>query len=465
MGKGKSRTTSKSAYTDTINMRVDNNRFASVKENPNVNHKQKFYTKYFMNSNNKSTVTRNPLSINDAQARKKFQLLVNEFESSWELKLSDISKSELLFLCLDFVENTNSIIHLKDDARKFLTYRFLFPDIMKLYLYKVFYPRAFDFEIIETETDNSIEFKSNYIEENFEKIFRNIELMCLAVVYDAMMIAVENCSRKHIEAMKKYKDYVTPSNSVNELSEDLDLLFKNAKDGRTDLIKKFKSSIVFFARYYNYLYKTRKVKDKLITSIFKDKAFYEGKRSDDSRNALVAAYGECSEILNENACPFTMLLNMYHINKKSCLYDLNIMKENIDFMPFALDGIITKHLINNMISENSTGLQQKTCNSLNLSSVYNNPNCIISNLTPRDYEMIDFIITRSAKSFEAYYFKDGDADLKTSKVCEIIDCIDEQENTKTMAEIISPFTTLETNNVDYEKVTDWIKPIIKGDEM
>lgn len=160
-----------------------------------------------------------------------------------------------------------------------------------------------------------------------------------------------------------------------------------------------------------------------------------------------------------------MLLNMYHINKKSCLYDLNIMKENIDFMPFALDGIITKHLINNMISENSTGLQQKTCNSLNLSSVYNNPNCIISNLTPRDYEMIDFIITRSAKSFEAYYFKDGDADLKTSKVCEIIDCIDEQENTKTMAEIISPFTTLETNNVDYEKVADWIKPIIKGDEM
>ena len=459
MGKGKSKTTSKSAYTDTINMCINNTKFSAPEENPNVNHKEKFYTKYFINSNNQLTVTRNPLSINDAQARKKFLRLVSEFESNTELKLSDTSKSELLLLFLDFAETTNSIIHLKDDAMQFLVYKFLFPDIMKLYLYKVFYPRVFDFEIIETTTDTNIIFKSSYIEENFEQIFKNIELICLSIVYDAMLIAVENCSLKHIIEMKKYKATVIPSDSAYTILENLDEEFKASTELRANLIKNFKSSIVFFARYYNYLYKNRQIKEKLITYIIKINAFYAGKRADDSRNALISAYGECSEMLSEDARPFTMLLNMYHINKNSCLYDLNIMKNNIDFMPFALDGIVTKHLIDKMISENSTRLQQKTDNSLNLSSVYNNPNCIISNLSLKDYEMIDFIITHSAKSFEEYYFKTDDADLKTSKVCEIIDCIDEIGYTETMAKIISPFANLQTNNVDYSKVVDWVKPI------
>lgn len=459
MGKGKSKTTSKPAYTDTKNMCINNTNFAFIKENQKVKHKRNFYTRYFINSNNQFTVTRNPLSINDAQARKKFLQLVSEFESNTELKLSETSKSELLLLFLDFAETTNSLIRLKDDARQFLIYRFLFPDIMKLYLYKVFYPRVFDYDIIETETDNSIVFKSSYIEENFEQIFRNIELMCITIVYDAMLIAVENCSARHIEAMKKYKMSVIPSDNACAISENLDIEFKASCEQRTNLIKTFKQSIVFFARYYNHLYKNRKVDDKLITYLFKTNAFYSGKRADDSRNALIVAYSECSELLNEDTLPFTMLLNMYHINKNSCLYDLNIMKDNVEFMPFALDGIVTKHLIDKMISENSTGLQQKTDNLLSLSSVYNNPNCIISNLSPKDYEMIDFIITHSAKSFERYYFKRDDEDLKTSTICEIIDCIDKGSYTPTIVKIISPFANLQTNNVDYSKVVDWVKPI------
>lgn len=82
---------------------------------------------------------------------------------------------------------------------------------------------------------------------------------------------------------------------------------------------------------------------------------------------------------------------------QSSNYDLNIMKDNVDFMPFALEGIVAKHLINKMIYDNSSGLQQRTDKLLNLNSVYNNTNCIISNLTSNNYEMIDCIITNLPK--------------------------------------------------------------------
>jgi hypothetical protein len=72
-------------------------------------------------------------------------------------------------------------------------------------------------------------------------------------------------------------------------------------------------------------------------------------------------------------------------------------------MPYAIDGILTKHYINQMILDNNDKLKKKVNASLNLSSVYNNPNCIISNIAPRDYEMLDYIISHTAKTFETYY--------------------------------------------------------------
>ncbi|MCI5971040.1 MAG: hypothetical protein SOW78_02855 [Clostridia bacterium] len=421
---------------------------------------KKFFSQYFRDSNKNLTITRNPLSIDDAQARKKFLRLISDFENNNKLNLSNMSKSELLFLFLDFAETTNSIIHLKDDARQFMAYRLLFPDIMKLYLYKMFYPRIFDFDIIEKEKGKEIKFKSSYIEENFKQIYRQIEFMCLTIVYDALLIATENCSMRHIEAMKSYKANLIPSDSVDNILANLDLEFKAEKETRTELVEKFKTSIIFFARYYNHLYKGRKIENKLLTSILKLTAFYSGKRADNSRNALIDAYRECHQLLNDTSHPFIMLLNMYHINKNSCLYDLDILKDNVDFMPYAIDGIITKQHISKMILDNNTGLQKETDTSLNLSSVYNNPNCIISNLTPKDYEILDFTITHSAKSFETYYFKKDDIDLKTSIVCKIIDWIDRGGYTATIAETIPVFENLETNNVDYAKVVSWIKPTI-----
>lgn len=487
MGKGKSKTSSKPAYDKTINNCIDNKKFDPNKGiNENV-HSNSFFYRYLRNSIGKISITRSTLSVDDKYARNRFIDLVSEFNFNCKKNIRTISKAELMFTFLNFTENTNSIIHLKDDSRQFLTYRFLYPNIMKLYLYKLFYPSILDFDITENDGEKIIIFESPYIEENFEQIYKNINFICETIVYDALLIATENCSMKHIESMKNYKTSIIISDSIDEIMKHLDEQFKieteksekksdnasensdrktkQSEDPRITLLKNFKSSIVFFAKYYNYLYKNSNSKDKLLTFIMKIKAFYSGKRADDSRNALIGAYEECSELLNKDASPFTKLLNMYHINKNSCLYDLNILKDNVDFIPFTLDGIITKHYINKMISANNTEIQQEIDNSLSLTSPRNNPNCITSNLTLKDYEMLNFIITRSAISFEEYYFKSDDTDLKASKVCEIIDSLNNNERTETMAGIIPLFDYLQTNNVDYATVMDWVKPIPQGDEM
>ena len=487
MGKGKSNSSSKSAYDKTKNNCIDNKKFAPNKGiNENV-HNSSFFYRYLRNSSGEIKITRNTLSVDDKYARNRFIDLVSEFNFNCKQNIRTISKDELMFLFLDFVENTNSIIHLKDDSRQFLTYRFLYPDIMKLYLYKMFYPRIFDFDITENDGEKIIIFESPYIEKNFEQIYKNINFMCETIVYDALLIATENCAMKHIASMKSYKASITTSDSVDNILTHLDVQFKseakepkkkadNASENsdkntkqsespRITLLKNFKSSIVFFAKHHNHLYRNRTSKDKLLTSIMKNNAFYSGKKADDSRNALIVAYEECSELLKKDAYPFTKLLNMYHINKNSCIYDLNILKDNVDFIPFTLDGIITKHYINKMIAENNTEIQQKIDNSLSLTAPLINPNCIISTLTLKDYEMLNFIITRSAISFEEYYFKSDNADIKVSKVCEIIDTLNNNERTETMVRIIPLFDYLQTNSVDYSLVIDWVKPIPKGDGM
>ena len=467
MGKGKSITSSKSAYTDTTNKCISNDTFMSDRvihyESQREKHTNKFLSQYFRDSNDVLTITRNPLTVDNAKARKNFLKLVSEFEKNNNLKLRDISKAELLYRFLDFTENTNSIIYLKDDARQFMAYRFLYPDIMKLYLYKMFYPSIFDFDI--TENGSTIKFESSYIDENFKQIYRQIEFMCLTIVYDAMIIAVENCSYRHIYAMKNYKAFVNPYDNVDDIIDILNKEFTIKKEPRTDLVKKLQPSIIFLAKHFSHFYKNRNSEYKLITSILKNDTFYSGKRSDDSRKAVIDAYNECSKILYEDLPYFTMLLNLYYINKRSYLYDLNILKCNVDFMCYSLDGIVTKHHINKMIVDNNEWLKTTNTIPLGLTSVYNNPNCIISNLTPKDYEMLNHIITRSAKTLENYYLINDNKDVPTSKICEIINWIDRSNFTSTIAETITPFKTLETNNVDYEKILGWENPFSLGDGM
>lgn len=466
MGKGKTTTDSKSAYTDITNKCIDNTIFTSDRvcnyEEQKKKHTRKFLTRNFINSNNVLTVTRNPLTMDASKARLSFTKITSEFEKSSNLKLSDISKTELLYHFLNFSETTNSIIHLKDDARQFLVYKFLYPDIMKLYLYKIFYPRIFDFDI---EESGNIKFRSSYIEENFVQIFQDIEFMCMTMVYDAMIMAIENCFNRHIRAMKNYQAHIDPYSDVPSIMAGLDKEFSLKKEIRKDIIEKYKYSIAFLLKHFSYVYKNRSNECKLITSILKYDTFFSGKRSDDSRNALISAYRDCSKILYEDVPPFTMLLNLYYINKRSHLYDLHIMKSNIEFMPYTLDGIITKHHINNMITKNNDAIKNPSSPSLKLTSLYNNPNCIISNISLKDYEMLNYIITSTAKSLEQYYLIHDNRDIKTSEMCNIINWLDTNKSTSIIAKTICPFENFDTNSVDYTRVLEWKNPFLPGDEL
>ena len=459
MGKGKTASDSASVYIDEKNKQIHNDKLISDRMNfseENIRkHSKRYFAHFFRDSDKTLRVTRNPLTIDDSKARTTFLDLICNFEENNMLKLSDISKDELFYLFLDFAEESNSLIHLKDDARQFMAYRFLFPDIMKLYFYKLFYPRIFEFTVTE---ESELIFRSEYIEKNFKYIYRQIEFLCLTIVYDAILIATETCACNHIEAMKKFALEITPEDNVENLISNIDEVLKNSKDKKAELVNKLKPSIVFFAKHYHHLYHGKKSNQKNVNFILKRNAFLAGKRADDSRNALIKAYAECSPVLTDTQLPFTSLFNMYYINKRTHLYDLNIMHENIDFISYAIDGIVTKHHISQMISENGYSLSNQLSDSLRLYSVYNNPNCIISNFRPKDYEMLDFIINRTAKTFEKYYLSYDNKDVPISSVSELIDFIDQRNFTTTLLDTIIPFDALETNNVDFEKILDWETP-------
>lgn len=488
MSKGKQHSDSKSAYDNETNQRIDNRIFEfqekHIPENKKAYHTVNFFTKYFTNTENKVSFTRNPSSVNDKQAREKFLALVQNYESNAGLKLCESSKSELLYRFLDFTEKTNSIIHLKDDAQQFLVYRFLFPDVMKLYFYKMFYPGIFDFDIVCSEHEKTIKFKSDYIEENFNDIFKQINMLCYTIVYDALIIAVEDCAVKHISSMKRYSVTLTPSSGIHEIAEDFEKQIKKNSDARTPLVKKFAPCLFFFAKHHGNLQPQKELPARKISNIITYDAFYTGNRSIASRAALISTYSESSSVLNEIPHPFTKLLNLYHINKNSCLYDLNILKNNVQFMPYAFDGILAKYHISQMISDNNDKLQSTLDPSLNLSSVYNNPNCIICNISARDYEMLDYVISRIVKTFESYYLtkqvlqetaeteSTGKKkktklvkDEKTRLICRIIDIVDQTDFTSAIAKIIPEFTTFDTNNIDYDMVRGWVNPFSSDDGL
>lgn len=227
----------------------------------------------------------------------------------------------------------------------------------------------------------------------------------------------------------------------------------------------FIPSIIFFSKYHHSLYKKRNIKKILITSAMKFGAFYEGRRADESRQALHDASEECCEFLNQKPYTFNRLLNLYHINRRTNLFDLQILKDNIDFKPYLFDGIITKHLINKMISSNSQKLKQyedkfADCQypnqafnrDLALSSVHVNPNCIVDNLTPRDYETIDFIITKTAKAMQAYYLKEGNKDVPPSKIHDFVDWIAKEKYTDKIVDKSPELESFYIDNVDFENV-------------
>ena len=433
---GKIDSTSKSAYQDKLNENIVNKIFMSqrvvIPEDEEERKCDRFYLGGKFDSKGLFRVTRHILKINDPEARLKFKTLVENFEKLNKLQLCDTSKIELLYGFLDYVEGTYSLVELKGDAGNFDPKGFKFPDVMILYLYKMLYPRIFDFEPVPQGCSGIIKFRSDFIEENFEKIYKQVNLLCFAIIYDAMLIAMETLSFKYIKSLKKdYDEPINPKQNVPIIQKTLHDLFANNKDGRSKILKLFSSSAIFFAKHHFYLYggtkddngkknATNRDIDKIfITRALKSDTFFSGSRSRDSKRALTKAFNECIELFSTTPS-FKEFLNLYYINKRSHLFDLNMLKTNVEFMPYLFDGIITKHFLHSIIINNCPLIDESLPQKFQLRSVYNSPNCIVENLSSRDYEMLDFIISHTAKTMQLYYFQEADKDAFPKRIEEIL---------------------------------------------
>ncbi len=480
MSRGKIDTDSKRATTDNKNQNIKNTVFDSKRlvslfeeeekrkkneaegTNKCVRKKPHFYARYSTNQCGHVLLTRTPESLTDREARKKFKNLVDSYEKDNELSLSDLSKRLIMCRMLENIEEYNAFINIKDEARQFLSYRFEFLDAVWIYLFKVFYPQMFDYEFLNDD-NRCVKFHSQYIENNFHTIFKDVDILTRTIIYDSIIIAIENYLLKQIESINEYKIEIHPCNNIENLKMHLDNQL-NHDDPRIKLIKYLKPSIIFLTMYYHNIDEGRHDDSidfvKKITSILNQQVFYEGSRGDKSRGALVKTYQECREMLESITDPLTKLLNLHYMNKVTHIYDFEIIKENIEFAPYAFNGIISKYHIDKMIVENNEKLNRPTSENFELSSVCNNANCIIYNISSRDYEIIDFLITRSANTIYEYYLKDGNSDIPPSQCESLIKAISKDGYVGDMLKFIKHNNLYEINRVDYALVKNF-----KSDEM
>ena len=99
--------------------------------------------------------------------KKEFLKYVSAYESECTTPICEISKVEIRRQMIDYAENHSSYVILTDNALHFSIQKIVLCNIAKIFLYKLFFPRVFDFKV----KDESITFDSNYIEKNFDYIF------------------------------------------------------------------------------------------------------------------------------------------------------------------------------------------------------------------------------------------------------------------------------------------------------
>lgn len=452
MGRGKSKKTSTSAYADSKNDNIKNTSFRPMKPNgaeDSAKHSESFYRKLMFNSSNRCILTRNTNRVTELGARDKFLRLVRRYESDNSLKLADTSKTELMFRVLDFIETNNSIIYTKDDSRQFLPYRMEVPNVFRLYLYKLLYTRIFDF----IEQGDNIVFSSAYIEKDFESIFRQVEKLISCLCYDALIVAMDELCYESIDALKNYDADIVLTDNTESICEYLTDEFTSSSDMRVRLMKKFIPSIVFSAKYYEAVYKARKIDVKKITTLL-NLTHYRGSRAADSRMALISAVQKCADIINSKAEPFERMMNFYFINRRLNLMDMIMLKENAGFKPYLFDGILVKSHLDRIIRDNGKNITCSKEPGLSPASVYNNPNCIISNINSRDYEMLDTVIKCAANSMSAYYLQDNEQNRITPfVVCKIIEYLNGIAQVGEFNDLLYMPTVYDIDKADYELVT------------
>lgn len=89
---------------------------------------------------------------------------------------------------------------------------------------------------------------------------------------------------------------------------------------------------------------------------------------------------------------------------------------------------------------------------LQLTSVYNSPNCVTENLNSRDYEIINFIIARASKSIRSYYLGEG---VTPAQLCEIIQWLNDESNAKVLGNKITSVDVHDISKSDYDEIMEF----------
>lgn len=430
MAKGKIDSKAQSPYKDSFNYVVPKAKFEYVDisdADDNCDIETVIKRKNLINSDGLVSTTRDFLKEPESMARYKFLNLVSNYERTNGVKLNETSKFALICRIFEFAENNNSLIYNKDDAEQFFIHKLKITDIVKIYLYKLLYQRIFDFDVVNVSDGKNIIFRSEYIESNFLMIYRHVEELCEALVYDGMILSLFKLTNKNIESMIKFKQDISLSDNVSTLSNDIKQNLSCSKEPRKVFIELLLPSTLFLARRHFYMHEGLKNNTKTILFLLKSFPLYTGHKTEDNQKAMMRAYFDSLCFLYQEEMPFTSLFNFYFLNSKTGLFDAFIMKDCAGYKPYLIDGIVCKHILANIIRTNGKYLKTKHDNRFSNTSIYNHPDCIISNISSRDYEMLDYIISTISRSCYSYYFSSHHVDFSPSEAMSVVEYMNNRE--------------------------------------
>lgn len=475
MGKGKNIGTYKSVYDTRRNERAAQKNFSEKKEEEFTHqrelmkhyqeeytkvrkHSLSYYSKRLMNSDGFLKLTRRPETMDTERKKQEFFKCVLAYEGEYQIPICEVSKIDLRKQLFQRAETHSSFIVLLGDARQFDIHKISLYNIVKIFLYKLFYPQIFDFDIV----NDSISFNSQYIEDNFDDIFLDMERLFASIVFDGALLSLKKVCTQEIMSYGSYTDTAIDSKQLSDFFDTYIPDFDTESQlGKKTLMKIMLPSMAFVSRmYYNINKSGSGIR---MTTLFSKKLFYKGKRSDDARAALYDAVQTHKSAFDKNlqlykSKPFSRLMNAAFANDCTGIYDLEIMQNNVLFKPYLIDGFITKFVINEMIHKNGEHLQYNG-KDLELSAVPSNPNYIIRSITSRDYEVLSEILNSVRTTMEKYYFTENldakkDKLISAEPLLERIHSFNSRPVSSDMNELISDITLRDVDLTVYNCISE-----------
>lgn len=292
--KTKAKSNSKSAYSTALKYTIKNKSFCKKKskeaeENIGAEKGKKTYkhTFKFLSKDLRNTdddyihISRRVETMNHERKMREFHNLIKSYEEEYHKNLCDVSHKELYFQVRNYAEKESSYLYIKDSTEQFVFEKFALPDIVKIYLYKIFYPRIFEY----TYDEEQIQFSSNYINENFDDIFLMMETLFKTIIYDAFIVcATEHCICK-IKSLKKFDlmtdDFIIDEcpdfNTLKEIIRNL-IASNSETDKRYDFLEIMIPTIMFITTFHIKMYSEgttnrRETGNSKVITLFKKKWF------------------------------------------------------------------------------------------------------------------------------------------------------------------------------------------------